>query len=234
MAHLSGGEVSLSTSVSSGVTVEDYRGGFFTAVNGVAGGYDLAARIPGDASGRVYVSSRVDNVIGSFLVRDDKKIVDTTRAQVDAVYPATDVRGLAFAPGGGTLYLTNRAPAALVALDMTLEDGLPRQESLWAVEVCADPAKVRLGPGPAGELLAYVVCFAASQIYVIDTSMAKVVDQIATGSGPYDLVLDPNSKRAFVTNFLERTVGVIDLDPTRATYHRMIARIGLAENLVKE
>lgn len=234
MAHLSGGEVSFFTSEKTRVVLRDMRGGFFTASGGLAGGYDLAAQLPGDADGRVYVSSRVDNVIGSFVIRNHQWVVDSARASVQAVYPGTDIRGLAFAPGGTELYLSNRMPASLVALDMSPKEGLPRQESLWAKEVCTDPTRVRLGRGPDGTLLAYVVCFSGGQIYVVDTTRNAVVGQIATGKGPYDLVLDTGNKRAFVTNFLENTVGLIDLDSTHVSYLKMVARIGLAENLLKD
>lgn len=234
MAHLSGGDVSFFTSEKTRVVLRDMRAGFFTASGGIGGGYDLAAQLPGDADGRVYVSSRVDNVLGSFVIRNHQWIVDSARASVQAVYPATDVRGLAFAPGGSELYLSNRLPASLVALDMRIKEGLPRQESLWAQEVCTDPSRVRLGRGPDGTLLAYVACFSGGQIYVVDTVRNAVIGQVATGKGPYDLVLDTGNKRAFVTNFLENTVGVIDLDATHVSYLKMVARIGLAENLLKD
>ena len=36
--------------------------------------------------------------------------------------------------------------------------------------------------------------------------------------------------RAFIANFLDNTVGVVDLDPRNATYQRMTLRIGRASD----
>jgi 6-phosphogluconolactonase (cycloisomerase 2 family) len=59
------------------------------------------------------------------------------------------------------------------------------------------------------------------------------VDQILTGKGPNSLALDPFSQRAFITNFLDNTIGIIDLDPSHARFHRMVLRIGTVRNLVR-
>lgn len=238
LAHLLGGEVSLfTTSRCSGdetcqVTLQDIRGNFFATHPklGIQGGYSLAAKTPGDPAGPIYVSSRVDTRLASFFVRDNHYIVDDSRVLVGAIYPGADNRDLAFAPGGDTLYVVNRQPPSLLAIDMTLEDGLPKEEVVWVEEVCGDPSMLRLDP--QGDL-AYVVCFGTAQIYVVDIGLGQVVEQITTGKGPNELVLDPARKRAFVANFLENTVGIIDLDPTHTTYRRMVVRIGLVENLVR-
>jgi DNA-binding beta-propeller fold protein YncE len=238
LAHLSGGEVSFLTSDAKGVQLKDSRGGFFNDKSGIRGGFALAPQLPGASQGLVYVSSRVNSVLASFLVDGESRIIDATRAPVGVLSPGDDVRGIAFGPGGRRLYVVDRAPAALVALDMTPgDDGLPRQEGLWAAEVCADPAMLRLGPDPTRPeeplaRLAYVVCFSAAQVFVVDTGLGTVVDQFLTGRGPNALVIDSPNRRGFLANFLDNTVGVIDLDPSHVTYNRMVLRLGREENLV--
>ncbi len=59
---------------------------------------------------------------------------------------------------------------------------------------------------------------------VLDTYPEK--DEIITSAVEHPAVLR-------VANFLENTVGVIDLDPTHVTFRRMVVRIGLLENLVR-
>ena len=81
--------------------------------------------------------------------------------------------------------------------------------------------------------LVYVVCFGSSQIYVIDPQLAKVIDQIQTGKGPNVLEFDLEHQLAFVANFLENTIGVIDLNPSHPSFNRMVLRIGITDNLVK-
>ncbi|MBW2735524.1 MAG: hypothetical protein JRH20_24330, partial [Deltaproteobacteria bacterium] len=239
VAHLAGGEVSFFTSDTAGVRLVDFRGGFFDTTSSIRGGFALAASLPGDTSMPVYVSSRTASSIASFVIQEDRRVIAAPRAPIQAASPGTDVRGIAFAPGGEVLYAVSRSPASLVALDMSREDGVPRAEPLWMTEICGDPGVVRLAQNPQKPhdpmaQLAYVVCFAEPVIYVVDTQLAQVVDRIYTGNGANGLVLDARNRRAFTANFVENTVGVIDLDPSRATYHQMVLRLGLRRNLVKD
>ena len=141
--------------------------------------------------------------------------------------------------GAAQIFVVDRQPASLVAIDMTIqENGLPKGEPLWVAEVCSDPSNVRIGRDPTRPddptaFLAYVVCFGAGEIFVVDTRIGRVVDQILTGKGPNSLALDPFSRRAFITNFLDNTIGIIDLDPSHARFNRMVLRIGTVRNLVR-
>ena len=52
----------------------------------------------------------------------------------------SDMFMIAYDPETQRIYLVDRAPPAVVAIDMRLEDGIPRAESLWTVEACGgDP-----------------------------------------------------------------------------------------------
>lgn len=238
LAHLSGGEVSLLARKGNEVRFRDTRSGFFTSTSSIKGGFSIAPRVPGDQASEVYVSSRVDSVLASFVISNNR-VLDSSRLVIGVVSPANDIRGVVFAPGGKRLFLVDRLPPSLITLDMTLEDGAPKAEARAPVEVCPEPSLVKLGPDPTrpGDveaLLAYVVCFASNQIYVVDTTLNQVVGEITTGRGPYSLELDPTRGRAYVANFLENTVGVIDLDPSHSTYQRMVLRIGLVTQLVRQ
>jgi DNA-binding beta-propeller fold protein YncE len=233
VAHIAGGEVSFFSSTASGVELMDFSGGFFNPETGIRGGFSLAPSIPGDAQAPVFLSSRVDNAIASFVIRDNARIIRTRRIGVGGLSPGNDVRGIAVAPGGDVLYAVDRLPPALVALDLAERDGAAAGEALWAVDVCGEPSVLRLGPDPRAPTdptprLAYVVCFEDAQIDVVDTVTAQVVTRITTGSGPNALELDPRNKRAFIANFAENTVGVIDLDPAHSTFMKMVLRIGMA------
>ena len=238
LAHLAGGEVSLLARKGNEVRFRDTRSGFFTSSSSIKGGFAIAPRVPGDQASEMYVSSRVDSVLASFVISNNR-VLDSSRLVIGIVSPANDIRGIAFAPGGERLFLVERRPPSLITLDMTLENGAPKAEAKTPVEVCPEPSLVKLGPDPTrpGEedaLLAYVVCFASNQIYVVDTTLNQVVGEITTGRGPYSLELDPIKGRAYVANFLENTVGVIDLDPSHSTYQRMVLRIGLNTQLVRQ
>ena len=104
-------------------------------------------------------------------------------------------------------------------------------EAHLSVQICAEPSILKLAKDPedAQTMLAYVVCFADKVIFVIDTETGAVRGRILTGDGPNGFEIDAANKRAFVANFAEQTVGVIDLDPTHSSYRRMVLRIGKVE-----
>jgi len=237
-AHLSGGDASLFTRKGDQVRFRDSRSGFFTSTSSIRGGFSLAPRIPGDMASEVYMSSRVDSVLASFLV-SNYRVIDSSRMVLRVISPANDVRGIAFAPGGDRLFVVDRRPPTLITLDMTMENGMPKGKAIKPVEVCPEPSLVKVWQDPTRAsdpkaLLAYVVCFASNQIYVVDTTLNQVVGEITTGRGPYGLELDWTHRRAYVTNFLENTIGIIDLDPSHSTYLRMVLRIGLVTQLVRQ
>jgi hypothetical protein len=241
VTHLAGGEVSFfrSTPTPGGpVVLSDYRGGFFDSNSSVVGAFALAPTTPGDAENNpIYVSSRTNSVIASFVIRDGQSIVRGERVPMRGASPGGDVRGIGLSPDGKTLYAISRDPSALVALDLSEKNGQPRNEALWVVEVCAEPSVLQLAPKPASSdpnaQLAYVVCFGEESIFVVDTELARLEGRIETGAGPNQLVIDSKRKRAFITNFVENTIGVIDLDPTHATFNRMVLRIGERQDLIE-
>ncbi|MFH1131393.1 MAG: hypothetical protein V1754_08665, partial [Pseudomonadota bacterium] len=239
VAHLLGGEVSYFNSTVGGVELRDFKGGLFATNAKVKGGFSIVPSLPGDARSPVFVSSRSDSSLASFVIRDDERIIDAGSTWISVVSPGNDVRGIAFSPGGDRLYVVDRLPPVLVAMDMTDEGGTPRRDPLWAVELCAEPSLLRLAQDPIHPddptaLLAYVVCYGEAQVYVIDTTLGDVVAHIFTGKGPHAFVLDEPNQRAFVANFLDNTVGVIDLNPSHRTYQTMVLRIGLPTKLERE
>jgi DNA-binding beta-propeller fold protein YncE len=79
---------------------------------------------------------------------------------------------------------------------------------------------------------------------VVDPDRAGVDETILVGRGPNDfafnfssvnpdgsldtdLDVQPIHKRAYVTDYTESTISVIDLDPGSMTENRVVARIGL-------
>ncbi|HEX4457457.1 MAG TPA: hypothetical protein VIA18_05785, partial [Polyangia bacterium] len=92
-----------------------------------------------------------------------------------------------------------------------------------------------------------VVCFLSSQIMMVDPDGVGVTDTIFSGfGGPnqvdlnygnYDDTPPPATVwdvqlpwRGYVTNYLESTIAVVDLDPSSPTYNHVIGRIGMPPN----
>jgi len=153
-----------------------------------------------------------------------------------------DIRGLVVDSEEERLYALSRIPSALVVMDISEEDGEPRNEILDAVDVCLQPSNVKLRRTSAGWLLAYVVCWATGQVYVVDPGPGEVVSVIPVGSGPHDLVFTPDypwipeelRSLGFVSNFAENTVSIIDLDSESPTWNRVIGRLGFTEKAVDQ
>jgi len=73
----------------------------------------------------------------------------------------------------------------------------------------------------------YVSCFQDGQIYVINPQGGGSTDDIVTvGRGPYTIVAAPLRKRLYITNFLEDTIAVLDIEPGKPTRNRVVLRIG--------
>jgi DNA-binding beta-propeller fold protein YncE len=145
----------------------------------------------------------------------------------------TDNRGIAFSADGTRAWVASREPPTLLLVDTSEEHGLPRNRVQATAELCAEPSLVRARLDAAGRTLVYVVCFATNQIFVVDGLLMELDDVIETGRGPAALEFDEGRRRAFIANFAENTVGVIDLDPESPTYHHMVRTLGLPEPLLR-
>jgi DNA-binding beta-propeller fold protein YncE len=134
---------------------------------------------------------------------------------------------MAFSDSGERLYLVNRRPPSLQIFDTSLGvTGFPRNRPIGAVDFCRQASTLSVADAGAGDRI-FVSCFQDGQIYIIKPEFGGSTDDIVTvGRGPYTVVTAPSRKRLYVTNFLEDTVAVVDIDPASKTRNRVILRIG--------
>jgi DNA-binding beta-propeller fold protein YncE len=122
------------------------------------------------------------------------------------------------------LLVAYRTPAGLVAIPASDENETFAQGPLTFVPLGARPGQVRVFPsGQDGREVAYVVCFGDDTVWMVDPATLLPLGRFSVGAGPYDMaaVLKKDVQRGFVSNFLDDTVSVVDLDPTHdKTYHR--------------
>jgi hypothetical protein len=85
-----------------------------------------------------------------------------------------------------------------------------------------------------------VVCFLSSQIMIVDPDRPGVDATVFSGfSGPNDITFnftDPGvtpatqqlvpNRHAYVTNYSESTIAIVDLEPNSPTQNRVIAKLG--------
>ncbi len=131
---------------------------------------------------------------------------------------------------GDELFIVQTSPGALLKLDTSLgRDGEPVDTpSGPPLELCDEPTRFKLWRD-GGQRFAFVSCFRAALLYVVDLDAFRVVDTILVGTGPYEVEVDDARDLLYVGNTLERSISVIDIARTRITRFREIARIGLQD-----
>lgn len=233
LAHLTQGAVSLASAPTNGdaPVLSDGLGNVFdrdpqTRVSSALG---AAARVAG---GRVYVTSRSEERVQMFTVaRVDPKFPTLVPSEfffLRGVAPSDDARGIRFGAGGDRAYIVNRSPAMLQVLDTSLDEtGVPRNELIKAVEICANASNLAVANATEdrGERV-YVTCFRNGQVWAVDPEAGTVEAIIDVGQGPQSLAIAQDRGLLFTTNFLEDTMAVIDLRSESDTENRVVLKLG--------
>jgi hypothetical protein len=247
VTHLTNGSVTLVRAPvdDSKVAVIDVQPNVFaqdltTGLRGASGIAGRHSEAPGDIGDLVYVGGTTEDRIQTYTVgtRDNAAsfLLPGSHFFLDAVGNnaggSSDTRGMEFSPTGDRLYISNRNPPSLQVYDTSLgPSGVPRNVATGSSDICREASALAVLDSGAGER-AYVTCFQDGQIYVVDPSdQSQVEDIITVGRGPYSAAplagkSAPGRKLLFVSNFLEDTISVIDLNLDSVTRNRVVLRIG--------
>lgn len=163
----------------------------------------------------------------------EPRVRNVVRFPVGGVDPLSTVTGEAlgdvhFADAcGDELYVLQTSPGALLRVDTSLDSGEPLDIPAGRpIEVCDQPSRFQVWEE---EGLAFVACFQAAYVYVVDLRAEQVTGTVITGTGPHDLVVDEARGMLYVANLLEGSISVIDVGVDRPTRFTEVARIGLQE-----
>ncbi|MBL4635517.1 MAG: YncE family protein [Kofleriaceae bacterium] len=231
LTHLVQGAVTLADAPLDGSPpiLSDVLGGVFRPdnVSNVSSALGASARVPG---GQVYVTSRSEERVQTFTVGripgEFPALVPGDYFFLRGVSPSDNGRGIRFSPSGDRAYVVNRSPAVLQVLDTSLnEGGSPRNELVRTVELCSSASGLVVGDLGQGDR-AYVSCFRQGQVWVVDPGLGSVDAIIDVGRGPQGLVLSELNNKLYVSNFLEDTVAVVDLESGSATENRVVLKLG--------
>jgi hypothetical protein len=183
----------------------------------------------------VYVASNTDNRIQTFSIgmRDGaaEYLLPGTFFVLSGVGASagnsTDTRSIQFSPDGSRLYIVNRSPPSLQVWDTSLgPTGTPHNALLGSSDLCRQGSTAAVF-GDGSDERVYVSCFQDGQLYVVNPfGQSQVEDIISVGRGPYAAVAAPTKKQLFVSNNLEDTIAVIDVDKDSPTHNRVVLRIG--------
>ncbi len=167
--------------------------------------------------GRVGVAfdGAVDEPDRSFLFNAGDLVVrgiDTGRSGVG------DTRAVRFDPRPDVrrAYILSRLPRAMLTVD--IDDSVGELSLTGIVELGLGPSRFEVSHFEAeGRTLAFVSCFDAGDLYVIDVDLQRLIG-IARGiGGPFEIAIDsvtPGRRRIYVLDFRQSVVRVLDLEPT--------------------
>ena len=255
VSHLATGQVSLISldEQASNALLSESTQFFPPDATGRHGAFALAQQSPGDAHSLWYVTSSVNPQIATFRIADANNTVIplTTFGLNNSFAQGNDVRDFIFDTGGNRAFVSENNPPSLLVLDTrtdATEGSQPHNTVTDIVDVCQTPSHMGVrrfvvagAPGTPTQLKTkvVVVCFLSNQVMIVDPDRPGVDDTIFSGfSGPNDIAFnfsdagDPHPvtqllpRHAYVTNYTESTVAVVDLEPGSVTENRVLARLG--------
>jgi len=239
VTHLTTGAVTLVDSpIGADAQITDVLQGLFAPdpLTNLRGATGIAGRTPSATGDVVYVGSRSEDRIQMLTVGRPPNgaspyIVPGNYFFMNVVGSASggsfDTRSIRFSPTGDRMYAINRKPPSLQVFDTSLgPTGFPLNRGIAATDICRQASTLAVMDSGDGDR-AYISCFQDGQLYIVDPrGLSTVEDIVLVGRGPYSVVASPQHKKVYVTNFLEDTVAVVDVNPTSPRYNRVVLRIG--------
>jgi len=219
------------------------------------GAFAVAQQDPSDRHSLWYVTSSVNPLMATFRIADADVVTvaaQSTFSLSNTFAQGTDVRDFKFDIGGQRAFVTENNPPSLLILDTrtdNTEGSQPHNIVTDIVNICQTPSHMGVRrfvvPGAPGtpshvKTKVVVVCFLSGQVMIVDPDRPGVDDTIFSGlAGPNDLTFnfsDVGSQipiadvgmphHAYVTNYSESTIPVVDLEPNSPTENHVLARLG--------
>lgn len=249
VTHLTNGAVTLiDSNATSAAQIADVRLDVFAPDpgSGLRSATGVAGRTLGPGADIIYVGSRSDDRIQTFtighprnnappvLVPGNYFFLDSVGGNSGAGNSA-DTRGIRFSPPHAPpdmqpdlLYVVNRSPPSVQIFDTSIgPDGLPLNRPTGASDICLEASTLAVVDTAIGER-AYITCFQDGTVYVVDPrGHSQVEDIITVGRGPFAIAASQMMQQLFISNFLEDTIAVVDVNPASPNKNRVVLRIGI-------
>lgn len=139
----------------------------------------------------------------------------------------SDTRDLRFiGDTSRVVFISRRPESILVASALNVLDVVPVEKF---IDVDSGPSRLATGV-IAGRELAFVSCYDAKAVWIIDLGLGRDVGVVRGFSGPFDLEVDAARELLYVADFRSSTVRIIDLaplaTPESVEVPRIIAMLG--------
>ncbi len=135
------------------------------------------------------------------------------------------------------VFVANRSPSALLIgktrpghTDIG-NDELPNLSDM--VSLRGGPSKVWTGcldvsdvEQACTETRVFAIAFDSRLFYIYNPATRRIETRLLTGRGPQAFAFDPANRVGYLAHFTDSYIGVIDLDPTHATYGQFLLTVG--------
>lgn len=201
-----------------------------------AGGTGIAALDAPGGYPRFLVTSRTQsNVLVVQYFPDTEQyarsaMVVTETVPISPQATGFDTRGVVVdpPPAGSArptrVFLTNRTPAALVVGEV--EAATKKLVFFENVPLPVGPSRI-VRASIDGKTTLLIASFDAQTLVVYDPDARRVTNVLHTHRGPYAMAVDPVTKLGFVCNFTDSTIQVVELDPSKPAWQRIIYSVGV-------
>jgi DNA-binding beta-propeller fold protein YncE len=123
-------------------------------------------------------------------------------------------------------YALQRVPPDLVGFDIANDvAGTAVATPTDVLETCSSPTFLYQHDSGDGARL-FVNCFDTGEVYVFDPSGPTLLTTFAVGRGPAGMVFDTARPLAYVLDFSQNDVSVVDLAPGSPTQYHVVQRLG--------
>ncbi len=148
----------------------------------------------------LYAAGGNDNWVLKYAIKQNKlQIVDTIilgKKWPNKIAPA----GIALDDDKNLLYVVTKDDHSLYMIDLATKIAIPYNLGGEAFACVLSPNKKEL----------YISCWGCDKLLVFDTEKKNIVDQIAIGDNPNDIVVNKKGNFIFVANSNDNSVSIID------------------------
>jgi hypothetical protein len=124
------------------------------------------------------------------------------------------------------VYTLQRIPPDLVGFDIAKnEAGGTIATPTDVSETCSSPTFLYKHNAGDGDRL-FVNCFDTGEVYIFDPAGPTLMTTLQVGRGPAGMFFDPARPIAYVVDFSQNDLSVVDLTPESTTQYHVIQRLG--------